>query len=366
MSATAFTLVCGDDDFLVAQEAGALYEEKTRDITDDFEREVIDGAVMNLKEAEASLKNFRSAVQNLSLFGGRKVVWLKNLNILGDTVTGRSEGGKQLVADLQELLGTIDPASVDVLISAHPIDRRRKEFKWFQSNGTLKDMKTSADHGEALAQILKTECETLGVNISNRAALALIGRVNGNTRLILGEARKLAAYLGSPGGEITEQLILDLVPPFGEGDFFEVAEAFFSLDLAWTLDAIRRHFFIHSEARPLISNLQNRNRLMIQLRVLIDSGELRPGPRGFAKADFDRATQLHARHFGGSEEKNSFNVFTQNLWYLGNKIAPGMKSLNLRRLINFQIAFAEAFTDLLDRPKEQEAVMRDLAIRCLS
>lgn len=105
---------------------------------------------------------------------------------------------------------------------------------------------------------------------------------------------------------------------------------------------------------------------MIQLRVLMDGGELRLGPRGFAKGDFDRAAATYARHFGGLDDKSAFNIFTQNLWYLGNKIAPGMESLSLKRLVDIQLALAEAFVGLLDRPNDQESIMRDLAIQCLS
>ncbi len=364
MAAPAFTFICGDDDYLVSREAQAAWDKLSDGIEDDFSKEVLDGAAQNVGEVEEAVNRFRASVQTLSMFGERKVVWLKNISFLADSVTGRAEGSKKQVEDLQELLQGLDPAGVGVLLSACPVDRRRKEFKWFKDNGELQDLK-GADDAEALAGMLRAECEKLGVDIGHRAAVALIARVNGNTRLVLEEARKLAAYLGPDGGEVTEKLVLELVPPFGEGDFFEVAEAFFSLDLKWTLDAIRRHFFIHKDARGLITTLQNRNRLMIQLRVLMDGGELRLGPRGFAKGDFDRAARLYAKHFGGLDDKSAYNVFTQNLWYLGNKIAPGMESLTLKRLVDFQLGLAEAFTGLLDKPNDQESVMRDLAIKCL-
>lgn len=363
--AATFTFICGDDDFLVGREAKSVYAAKTEGIEDDFSKEVVEAGAQNVSEVEAVVNRFRSAVQTLSMFGDKKVVWLKNVSFLADSVTGRSEGAKKQTADLQELLQSLDPAAVDVLVTAFPVDRRRKEFKWFQKNSDFNDLK-GQDSEEALIAMLQAECERLGVSIDTRAAMALVARVSGNTRLVLEESRKLAAYLGEGGGQITEKLVIELVPAFGEGDFFEVAEAFFSLDLAWTLDAIRRHFFNSDQARPLISTLQNRNRLMIQLRVLMDSGELSLGGRGFSKASFDSAARVYAEHFGGFTDKAAYNIFTQNLWYLGNKIAPSMEGLNLRRLIDFQMGFADAFIGILDRPNDQEGVMRDLAIRCLS
>jgi DNA polymerase III subunit delta len=155
------------------------------------------------------------------------------------------------------------------------------------------------------------------------------------------------------------------VPDFGEGDFFEAADAFFSGDLKWTLDALHRHFFAGGDARPVLSSLQNRNRILIQLKVLIESGEIRVGPRGIDKSGFDRAAQAHAESFGGATEKSASNVFTQNLWYLG-KLATQSKLPPLRRMIDNQQEFMAAFTALLDRPKEQEEVLRDMAVRCLA
>jgi len=360
MPDTAFTFICGDDDYLVGHEAKALFNKKAEGIDNDFSREIIEGAAGNIAEVEACLRQFRAAVQTLSLFGDRKVVWLKDVSFLADSVTGRSEGAKEHVAALQELLREVDPQSVDILVSACPVDRRRKEFKWFKEHGRFQDLK-GQDSEKSLAEYLKAECAALDVTISGPAAMALIGRVSGNTRLLLEEARKLATYAGAQA-EISEKMVMELVPSFGEGDFFEVAEAFFAQDLAWALRAIRRHFFIHSDARGIITTLQNRNRLMIQLRVLIDAGEL----SGFSKTAFESVQRIHQHHFGGVEDKSSFNLFTQNLWYLGNKIAPAMEGLNLKRLIDYQMAFESAFIGILEHPNEQESVMRDLAIRCLA
>ncbi|MDP0497878.1 MAG: DNA polymerase III subunit delta [Verrucomicrobiota bacterium JB024] len=364
MSGPAFTFICGDDDFLVAQEGRTLFTEKTRDLADDFSKETVEATAQNVGEVEQAVNRFRDSVQTLSMFGDKKVVWLKDVNFLADSVTGRAEGTKALVEDLQGVLEGLDPTAVEVIITAFPVDRRRKEFKWFQKAADFRDLKGASDE-DSLIELARAEAAAHQAKLSMRGAAALVAKVQGNTRLILEEARKLATYAG-PGGDIDEGLVAELVPSFGEGDFFEAAEAFFSLSLGWTLEALRRHFYTNSEARPLIASMQNRNRLMIQLRVLMDAGELKLTPRGFAKPDFDRAARTYAKHFGDFDTKASFNVFTQNLWYLGNKIAPGARDLSLKRLIDFQLEFMRAFEDLIRRSTDQEAVMRDLAIRCLS
>ena len=103
---------------------------------------------------------------------------------------------------------------------------------------------------------------------------------------------------------------------------------------------------------------------MIQLRVLLDSGELRLGSRGFDPSAFSAAQRTYAKHFGGLTEKSTFNIFTQNLWYLG-KLGEKARALPLKRLIDFQTAFVAAFEELLSRPNEEESILRELTIRCL-
>ena len=98
---------------------------------------------------------------------------------------------------------------------------------------------------------------------------------------------------------------------------------------------------------------------------LPDSGELRIGYSGIDKGTFEAARQAYARHFGGLEEKSTFNIFTQNVWYLG-KLGEKAKGLPLKKLIDFQTSFVGAFEELLRRgAQEDEAVMRELAVRCL-
>lgn len=360
----SFTFIAGDDDFLVDRAGKACFEVWSKELDDPMSAELVEGMAQKVDDVEQAVTRFQDAVQTMALFGGRKAVWLRGVNFLADSKTGQAEGTKQQVERLQSILEKCDPEAVSIVITATPVDRRRREFKWFQTHGDARDIKSGGDPG-ALADLVRAETERLKVKMSPAAEIMLIEKVNGNTRLVLGEIAKLATYIGDEGGVIDESLVRDLVPQFGEGDFFEYTEAFFQYDLPWALDALKRYFFVHKEARPLIATLQGRNRLLIQLRVLMDGGEIRLGARGIAKNEFEQAAARYARHFGG-KEKSNLNLFTQNLWYLGNKLAPSAKKLTLRRLIDFQIAFLAAFEGLIEHPNDQENVMRELTLRCLA
>ena len=95
----------------------------------------------------------------------------------------------------------------------------------------------------------------------------------------------------------------------------------------------------------------------------MDAGEVRVGPRGLD--GLPRAATVHAAKFTGAAEKSSYNVFTQNPWYLG-KLAGSAKLPTLRRLIDNQQEFITAFEEIIQRPHEQEEVLREMTVRCLA
>ena len=70
-------------------------------------------------------------------------------------------------------------------------------------------------------------------------------------------------------------------------------------------------------------------------------------------------------HFVGATEKSSFNLFSQNAWFVG-KLAGSAKLPSLRRLIDNQWEFIRAFEEIVQRPNDQNEVLREMAVRCLS
>lgn len=365
MSEKPFTFICGDDDYLVLEQGKEWFAEQTKGLMDDLSKEVVDGRAGNYAEVEDALNRFSSAVQTLSLFGERKVVWLKDVNFMADSVTGRAQGTLDLLDGLKDLLVGLNAEQVGVLITAQPIDKRRSFYKWVKDRADFHLIGGGKDSSKAFVDLVEGACAKADVKITKDAVQLLIGKVNGNTRLIVEETRKLITFVAGSGDVIDDQLVINLVPNFGDADFFEAADAFFSLKLDWTLDALKRHFYTNSESRPLLGSLQSRNRLLIQLRVLLDAGAIRLGGRGVSNSDLDSAAAIYGRHFADDQAKSNLNVFSQNPWYLG-RLGETARKVPLKKLIEFQVNFAEAFEAILERPNEQAQVCRDLAVKCLS
>jgi DNA polymerase-3 subunit delta len=358
-----FTYICGPDDFLVNRIARVRFAGMAEGL-DEFSSEVISGFTNNIGEVEATINRLRDAVQTLGLFGDRKAVWLKDVNFLADSVTGRAEGTLKLLDELKAILERIVADEVALLISASPVDRRRVFPKWMEKNSDFQ-LVTDSGGGMGWEDLAAEELAGMDIRFAPGAIELLVAKINGNARLFVEEVRKLITYCDEVGGVIDARMIDELVPAFGEGDFFEATEAFFAREPEWCVQALRRHFFAGNDARPLLSSLQNRNRLLIQLGSLKDSGFLLLTGGGIDKKSFERSAARYGGVFGSSKEKNPMNVFTQNPWYMGKLVGKGGLP-SLRSLINHQLEFRQAFAETIERPNDQEDILRAMMLRCLS
>ena len=81
-----------------------------------------------------------------------------------------------------------------------------------------------------------------------------------------------------------------------------------------------------------------------------------PQPRGAVE---EAAAKL-AHFFDGADEKSQYNIFEKNSWLVGSKLAPIAARISMKKLLDYQMAFANAFEELIRRPSSDESVMRDL------
>ena len=360
MSKDSLFAVLGDDDYIVRQRAKEIFDELCADFPDDLSREIIDGRADKVDEVERILQEARSAGETLSLFGGGKLVWINEANFLNQSKTGAAQGSKEALENCKPFLENL--GETKLIFSACPVHRSHAFVKWLQKNSVYEDVAKNEKEDVTFRRLVEETAQGLGVRFASGAVDYLAGKIGAHPRLGVEETRKLASYIGEEGGEITESMVIEMVPDFGEGDFFEASEAFFSGKLDWAMDAIDRHFFQGKDARPLLATLQNRNRLLIQLRVLVDGRELDPNQR-LGKDQLERIGQKYQDHFSNPAEKSTLNLFSQNPWFLG-RLLPLVKRFSTRRLIDLQSNLIAVFEEVLAQPKEQHAtIFKNLVIR---
>jgi DNA polymerase-3 subunit delta len=364
-------VISGKDEFLVEEDALKLYREAIKKAGSDADTQIISAQITRVEDALQIEREFSEAVATLSMFGGKKVVWLRNLNWMSGSKQADSADVKESLKHMLELVAKSNDM-VSIIISAAPLDGRRKDLQVLKPiadqfiTHTFEKPKPWENQSEqTIMQIARATAlfKKLGTKFEPDVPEVLVGRVGQSTRMVLTEVEKLAIYVG-PGGTVKARDVLFIVPPFGEGEFFEPIEAFAARDLNWALEALDRYFFNESSCRPLIAALHNRLRLLIQVRSLADSGDFKLTSSGITKPQFEVAITRHGPTFG-SATKSSANIFSQNTWYLTTQVAPGAFHYSLSELIDLQLACTECF-DISNSGGDDEVALRALFLRALA
>ena len=132
-----FHVIVGSDDGMVREEALVLYNELTGGNDDGFTHETIDGNADNSEGAYEICASTSQSLMTMPMFGGDKVVWLRNVNFLGDDVTGRSQRPEAGVEMLRGILEKGLPNGIKFLISADKIDKRKSFWKFLEKSATV-------------------------------------------------------------------------------------------------------------------------------------------------------------------------------------------------------------------------------------
>jgi hypothetical protein len=119
------------------------------------------------------------------------------------------------------------------------------------------------------------------------------------------------------------------------------------------LKAIRDFSLSQKEFRSLLVALQNRNRLLIQLKLV----------KNFSSRSWLPLSESYKDLFGGSyKEKNSLCIFSQNPWFVSRLTS----SFSLEKLRFIQELCRETFENLLRFPKTPLSCVENMVFRAFS
>lgn len=372
MAKSSVYVFSSDDDFIADGNARKCFDELSKLLHYDMSKEIIDGNAKNINDAISICSRAMESCATLPMFDVKKTVWLKGVNFINSKPYGGDEELAPLLDNFAKLLERLDPERISVVVSASPsaVKRdRRGTVKYLgpfaEYLGAFADFKDYEKTDSEFGKILKEEAEKLNVTIGNDAIETLSSIVAGDIRMAVQELQKLAAYVNFTG-EITKDDVSGMVPIFGEGEFFDISNAFYSGNLEKALSSLGRYFFANknASARPVIASLQKTNSLLIQLRSLMDSGVLRKTTAQQPHNAMESASEKYAEYFGEAKDKSHFNLFSQNPWYAEKILAPIAARIPLRKLVDIQMNIVKAFGELSTRGAEEDT-MRDMFVRCL-
>jgi DNA polymerase III subunit delta len=235
--------VLGSDEAEVKRVAAELATNLTPPDTGDFGLEVIDGAADNADQAEARVRSAIEALQTLPFFGSTKVVWLKNVNFLGDDPKARSGAVQSALEELSGLIENGFGADVAFLISATEVDKRRSFYKALikQAEVQVFDRLDSSRGGweEEATEVVRQRAKKRKLQFEDDALDLFVLLTGGDTRQIENELEKIDTFLGKDR-VATARLVRELVPLSRAGVIFELGNALAKRDLQLSLTLVRR------------------------------------------------------------------------------------------------------------------------------
>ncbi len=280
----------GSDEGAAAAEAAACYAELTGG-DEGWSNEIIDGIVGTADEAVECLGRVAEALQTMNMFGGRKVIWLKGANFMGDTPSGaRSEAVQGALEKLVEVAQNM-PAETYLVVSAAEVDKRRSFFKKLSSVAEMKefaliDISRDGWESDVAALVLKLAKER-GLRFDNAAMDLFVQRVNESSRQIVNELDKLDVYLGTERRTVQEEDVELMVPVSRHGVIFEISRALEKQDSRTAVRLVNEQLARGEQAvtimrAAIVPTVRNR----YCARLLMDTYNLNPaaGYRGFESA----------------------------------------------------------------------------------
>ncbi len=168
-----FFAVVGSDEGLVREKALLLYNQLTNGVDDGFTHETIDGIADNSESAFEICSTTIQALLTIPMFGGDKVVWLRNANFLADNVTGRSQRTEAGVESLRATLERGIPDGVKFLMTAQGVDKRRGFWKFIEKTADVQvhdRIDTSRDDWQdQVASLVSKRARELGLTFDRDA-----------------------------------------------------------------------------------------------------------------------------------------------------------------------------------------------------
>ena len=237
-----FFAVIGSDEGQVREHALRLYQQLTGGNDDGFTHETIDGNSDNSESAFEICSTVVQALLTLPMFGGDKVVWLRNANFLGDTVTGRAQRTEDGVERIRATVEKGLPDGVKFLLTAQGVDKRRSFWKFIEKTAEVQvfDLIDTGREGwtDQVASLVTRRARELGLAFEP-AALELFVLLAGEaTQQIGNELEKLDLFLGPERRLVVEDDVRRVVPLSRSAVVFEIGQAIQKGDVSRAIQLI--------------------------------------------------------------------------------------------------------------------------------
>lgn len=309
-----FHVIVGSDDGMVREEALALYNELTGGNDDGFTHETIDGNADNSEGAYEICATASQSLMTMPMFGGDKVVWLRNVNFLGDDVTGRSQRTEAGVEMLRGILEKGLPNGIKFLISADKIDKRKSFWKFLEKSAAVQSydkIDISKDGWQdEVGRLVEGRASELGLEFENDAMELFIMLAGEQSKQIMNELEKLDLFLGKERRVVNLEDVRTLVPLSREALVFEIGQAIQKGNVARAIQLIDEQLAAEESAIGIMrASIINVVRNLYMAKLILEKFKAPSGNYGAFAGALNRLPAADRAWLPQKKDGSGVNVF---------------------------------------------------------
>jgi DNA polymerase-3 subunit delta len=275
---TSVFAVIGSDEGETKRRAKELASELTPEQGADFGVDTIDGMADNAEQAVLRIRQAKEAIQTLPFFGREKLVWLKNVNFLADTATGRSAAVQEALEDLKEVLSQGFPDGVRFLLSASEVDKRRSFYKSLGKFAKMEQFDridaTRAGWEEEVQVVVHRLAAELNLSFEPEALEIFVRLAGADGRQLRNELEKIDLYVGEKR-TITVEVVRALVAKSTSGVIWELGTCISKRQLGKSLTLLDQLIFqgetpigiLYAAIIPTVRNLLVTKDLLVRHNI---------------------------------------------------------------------------------------------------
>lgn len=219
----------GTDDLRVKEAARAQCRKLLSPEAAEYGLETIEGAADNADHVARIVRNTIEALQTLPFFGGEKVVWLKGVNFLADTMVGKAQATQEALDELLAVLSAGLPPEVKFILSASEVDKRRSFYLNLKKLAKLEVfdlIDTSRSGWEVeVERLVEERAAEMGLRFEEEALRLFVMLAGEDSRQIQNELEKLDLFLGEENRLAREEDVRSIVSPTRTGVVFDLGNA---------------------------------------------------------------------------------------------------------------------------------------------
>lgn len=267
-------LVCGLDDYLVEKKARALVNAGVPEAERALGLEILDGRVDTADAVRLVIRQCLEALQTPGLFGGGKLVWLKNATFFNPLVRpGDSDDAKTCVAELTTRIKAGLPQGQRLLITTVSIARNTAFFKACQTAGDVSDFGSGEktwEQEKMARERLAGRLQEFDLQMPEEVCERFLGRTGTSSRLMVNELEKLRLFLGPGTNQVTAEDVDAIVSVGREAMAWDLTDAVGNRNPVALVQALRRLQAQNENAIGLVTMIESRIRELIVLRYALD------------------------------------------------------------------------------------------------